>query len=269
MHAQEPRRERFQVSAGGRRLQAERLIPAAAGEAPALVFLHEGLGSISQWKDVPAALSRMTGCQALVYDRWGFGGSEALVLPRPRDYLEIEATEALPEVLAACGIDRPILIGHSDGGSIALLYAAAFPEKVTACVTEAAHVFVEEVTLAGIREAAELWRTTDLKARLAKYHGANTENVFRGWVETWLRPDFRDWNIVGRLASIACPLLVIQGEDDEYGTAAQVDAIVAGSSGPATPLIIPGCAHIPHHQARESVLDAIARFLATLLTISA
>ena len=257
--------EDIYLIAAGHRLAARWLRPGATPASDhTLVFLHEGLGSIAQWRDFPAALVAATGLPGLVYERWGFGGSEPLVLPRPRDYLHREAEQALPEVLAACGIERPVLIGHSDGGSIALLFAAAFPERPAACITEAAHVFVEEVTLAGIREAAALWETTDLKDRLARYHGDRTESVFRGWTETWLRPDFRDWDMTDRLPAITCPLLVIQGEDDEYGTPAQVEAIVAGSGGPAEALLVPDCGHAPHAQQRETVLAAMARFIGRL-----
>ena len=262
--------EDFFVTAAGRRLAARWLRPARrpAAEGPVLVFLHEGLGSIAQWRDFPIALVEATGLPALVYERWGFGRSEPLTLPRPSDYLQREAEEALPEVLAACGIERPVLIGHSDGGSIVLIYAAAFPERPAACITEAAHVFVEDVTLQGIRDAARAWETTDLRERLAKYHGAGTERVFRGWTETWLRADFRDWDITDRLADIVCPLLVIQGADDEYGTPAQVEAIAAGVSGPAEPLIVPDCGHIPHLQQGMAVLEAMAAFLQASVALS-
>ena len=253
----------FDVTAAGRRLRAQRLRPASkpAPDAPTLVFLHEGLGSIAMWRDFPARLVAATGLPGLVYERWGFGGSEPVTLPRPRDYLSEEAQVALPEVLAACGIERPLPVGHSDGGSIALLYAAAFPNRPVACITEAAHVFVEHVTLAGIREADEAWRTTDLPSRLARYHGDQAEAVFRGWTETWLRADFRDWNMTERLPAITCPLLVMQGADDQYGTETQVAAIVEGSGGPATPLIVPACGHTPHAEQREIVLQAMARFI--------
>lgn len=257
--------EDFSLTAAGHRLAARRLWPqATAASAHTLVFLHEGLGSIAQWRDFPAALVAATGLPGLVYERWGFGGSDPLVLLRPRDYLQEEAEVALPEVLAACGIERPVLIGHSDGGSIALLFAAAFPERPAACITEAAHVFVEEVTLAGIREAAALWKTTDLRERLARHHGDQTETVFRGWTETWLRPDFRDWAMTDRLPAITCPLLVIQGEDDEYGTPAQVEAIVTGSRGPAEAFLVPDCGHSPHAQQCDAVLAAMTRFVGTV-----
>lgn len=254
------------VTADGKRLAARWLRPArAATDGPTLVFLHEGLGSIAQWRDFPAKLAIATGLPALVYERWGFGGSDPLTLPRPRDYLHQEAERALPDVLQACGIARPILIGHSDGGSIALLYAAAFPDRPVACITEAAHVTVEAAALTGIRAATLFWNTGDLRARLERYHGAGTEAVFRGWAETWLRPDFRDWQITDRLPAITCPLLVIQGEDDEYGTRDQVDTIVADTTGPAAPLLIPNCAHTPHRDQEVAVLDAMAGFIGRVL----
>ena len=267
--------EDFFLRAAGHRLAARWLRPAPAaggqdtkggpaGARPVLVFLHEGLGSIAQWKDFPRLLVNATGLAALVYERWGFGRSDPLVLPRPSDYLAREAELALPEVLEACGIARPILIGHSDGGSIALLHAAAFPDRPVACITEAAHVFVEEITLAGVREAETLWRTTDLKNRLARYHGDRTDSLWRGWTETWLRDDFRDWSIVDRLPAITCPLLAIQGFDDRYGSADQVETIVRDSSGPAEALMVPDCGHSPHEQQREAVLRVMAAFVAGL-----
>lgn len=254
--------EDFWVAANGRRLAVRRLRAAQAGtKGTTLVFLHEGLGSIAQWRDFPAALCAATEQPGLIYDRWGFGGSDRLELPRPTDYLEIEATRFLPEVLAACEVERPILIGHSDGGTIALLYAAAFPDRVAACITEAAHVFVEQVTLAGIRQAVEAWRTTGLPRRLERYHGAKAEAAFRGWAETWLSEDFRDWNIVAKLATLSCPLLVMQGADDEYGTADQVTAIAEAVSGPVQTFLLPDCGHTPHHQARERVKAAMVDFI--------
>lgn len=251
----------FDVTAAGHRLRARTIGAAAAADQPTLVFLHEGLGSIGQWRDVPETLVGMTGLPALVYERWGFGQSEPLVLPRPTSYLEEEAERALPDVLAACGIKRPLLIGHSDGGTIALLYAAAFPERPAACITEAAHVFVEEISLNGIHDAIAAYAATDLRQRLARYHGDQTETVFRGWAETWTRPDFRDWQMTDRLPSITCPVLAIQGEDDHYGSPDQVAAIVERVSGPAQPLMVPDCGHTPHHEQQESALAAMAGFV--------
>ena len=227
-----------------------------------LVFLHEALGSIPQWRDFPAALCERTGLRGLLYERRGFGGSAPLAQPhRPLDYLHHEAREVLPEVLAAAGVTRPVLVGHSDGGTIALLFAAAFPGRVDAIVTEAAHVLVEEVTIDGIRRTEEAWRTTHLRGRLARHHGEKTEALFESWAGTWTRGDFRDWSILEELEAVSCPALVIQGVNDEYGSPAQVDAIVAAVSGPAHPFLIPGCGHIPHRQAAEAVLLAIRLFL--------
>jgi pimeloyl-ACP methyl ester carboxylesterase len=258
-------REPLTVHAGGRRLAAERLVPTGAPAGPSLVFLHEGLGSIGQWKDFPAELCGRMGLQGLVYDRWGYGGSEALDRQRDARYLHDEAEIFLPAVLEAVGIDRPILVGHSDGGSIALLFAAAFPTTPLAVVTEAAHVFVEEETLQGIHAAVEAWRTTDLRRRLERYHGGKAESVFSAWANTWLSPPFRAWNIEDMLPRITAPLLVIQGEDDEYGTKAQVEAIARGVRGPVATCLVPGCAHVPHLQARPCVIEAIRRFLEPVL----
>ena len=216
------------VRAGGHNLQVMTLAHPGTpqGGSATLVFLHEGLGSIGQWRDFPRQLAASTGLGALVYDRYGFGGSDLLQEARDERYLQREAHEALPQVLDSCGVDRPILIGHSDGGTIALLYAAQFPGHPRGVITEAAHVFIEEVTLAGIHRAVKAFETGGLREKLARYHGERTESMFRGWSDTWLAPGFREWSMEERLAEIRCPLLAIQGEDDEYGTAAQVRAIV-------------------------------------------
>ena len=257
------KRQRLDLQAAGHRLHAERLLPPHAAAGPTLVFLHEGLGSIGQWRGFPAQLCASTGLPGLVYERWGFGGSEPLTGPRPKDYLHREAQDSLPDVLAACDIaDPPILFGHSDGGSIALLFAAAHPDRTMAVISEAAHVFVEEVCLAGIRVAGAAYERGDLRKGLHRYHGVNTDAMFRGWHDTWLHSDFRDWNIEPELRQIVCPTLIIQGADDEYGTRAQVDAIATGVSGPKEILWLSGCAHVPHHQAREAMLDTVGRFIA-------
>ncbi|NJN48281.1 MAG: alpha/beta hydrolase, partial [Candidatus Competibacteraceae bacterium] len=181
-------RQRFDFQAAGRRLHAEYLQPSPKQLGPTLVFLHEGLGSIAQWKTFPVRLCNACGFPGLVYERWGFGNAEPLSRPRQTDYLHQEA-QILPEVLERCGVrESPVLIGHSDGGSIALLFAAAHPDRVRAVITEAAHVFVEDVTLAGIRAAKAMYRTTDLRDRLARYHGDKVDSTFRGWCDTWLRP---------------------------------------------------------------------------------
>ena len=258
---------RLEIRDGRHRLPVEIIDPspgAVRRPGEILLFLHEGLGSIAQWRDFPQALCRATGLPAVVYERWGYGGADPLDAPRTVRYLHEEALRSLPEVLRQLRIERSILIGHSDGGSIALIFSSAWPEKVRGIITEAAHVFVEEVTLAGIREAVRAYAASDLPERLSRYHGGNTDGAFRGWSDIWLSPAFREWNIEDCLAGVRCPVLAIQGQDDEYGTPAQVAAIVRGVSGPAEPLLVPGCGHIPHHQARGRVLDAMARFVRAL-----
>ncbi|MBB4287229.1 alpha/beta hydrolase [Roseospira goensis] len=248
----------------GVRLPARRLRPeGAAAGAPVLVFLHEGLGSIGLWKDYPEALCRATGLPGLVYERRGHGSADALAgWPRPVGYLEHEAEHVLPRVLDAAGIGACVLVGHSDGGSIALLYAALRPAGLRGAITEAAHVFVEDVTLAGILAARTAFVHGDLRPKLARWHGRNTDGVFWGWNATWTEPAFTRWDMTDRLGAIRCPLLVMQGAGDEYGTPRQVDAICAGSGGPATPRLVPDCGHVPHHQARPAVLTAMTAAVA-------
>ena len=257
--------ENYSIACRGGPIAVRRLCPSGAPGAdwPTLVFLHEALGCIAMWKDVPDRLSALTGLPGLIYDRHGHGLSGAAAHPRIPDYLGREALDVLPEVLAACGVADPVLIGHSDGGSIALLYASRFP--VRAVITEAAHVFVEDVTLAGIREAVTAWRETDLPARLARYHGDKTGALFAAWADTWLSEEFAAWNIEDCLPRIACPVLAAQGEDDEYGTARQVESIVAGVAGWARALMLPDCRHIPHLQASERLLPPMAAFIADCL----
>lgn len=235
---------------------------ASANRWPTLVFLHEALGCIDMWKDVPARLSRVTGLPALVYDRHGHGRSGALTGPRRADYLDREALEVLPQVLSACDVGEPLLIGHSDGGTIALLYAAEHSAR--AVVSEAGHVFVEPETRAGIRDAVAAWRTTDLAARLARYHGDKTEVLFFAWADTWLADDFASWDISDRLPAVTCPVLAVQGEADEYGTARQLAAIADGVSGEVRTVMLPDCGHVPHIQAAEGVVGEIAGFIAGL-----
>lgn len=261
------KRIRLEIHDGRHRLPVEIVDPSpgsARKPGAVMLFLHEGLGSIAQWRDFPLELCRTTGLPAVVYERWGYGGADPLDGPRTVRYLHDEALRSLPEVLRQLRIDRSILIGHSDGGSIALIFASAWPERVLGIITEAAHVFVEEVTLAGIQEAVRTYASSDLPERLSRYHGGNTDRAFRGWSDIWLSPAFREWNIEDCLAGVRCPVLAIQGRDDEYGTPAQVAAIVRGVSGPAEPLLVPGCGHVPHHQARCPVLDAMTRFVRSL-----
>jgi pimeloyl-ACP methyl ester carboxylesterase len=253
--------------ADGHQLRAECVEPEKnlSKTRPTLVFLHEGLGCIAMWRDYPATLCAAVGCPGLIYERWGYGESDPLTGPRTPKYLHDEALKSLPEVLEQCNITDAILIGHSDGGSIALMFAAEHPDKVRGIITEAAHVFVEDVTLRGIREAVEIYETTDLREKLSKYHFDNTEKMFHGWADTWLSRKFRDWNIEEYLPRIHSPLLIMQGEDDEYGTPAQVESIARHVAAPARSLLVPDCGHIPHHQSPEVVLNEMKQFIITLI----
>jgi pimeloyl-ACP methyl ester carboxylesterase len=219
------------VTAGDYRLHLRQL----AGEQsdlPTLVFLHEGLGTIGVWGDVPHAVCHATGCPGVIYERPGYGASDPRPVPWPDNIFEQEAEIVLPALLDVLGIDRPVLIGHSDGGTIALLYAAAFPERVCGVVTLAAHVVLDELTFAGVSALERSWREGSLRAELERFHGAGVDPLFRGWSGFWLDPARRAWSMVDRLPRITCPVLAIQGADDEYGLPAQLDAIVAGVARP-------------------------------------
>lgn len=239
----------------------------AVVDSPAtLVFLHEGLGSARQWRDFPARVGEAAGLTALAYSRLGYGGSAPVPLPRPLDYMQEEAKVSLPALLDELGIDRVILVGHSDGASIALVHAALDGGKrVRGLVLEAPHVFVEDVSVASIAKAREAYEQGDLREKLAKHHGANVDVAFRGWNDAWLDPAFRTWNLEEYLPRIEVPVLVIQGEDDPYGTRAQVDAIARQVRGPVEVLMLPRCGHSPHRdqpEATESAMIAFARGLA-------
>ena len=255
----------MQVRAGDHRLQVKQIGSWGAAE-PVLVFLHEGLGSISMWRDFPESLAEACGLPALVYDRYGHGGSDPVMLPRPGNFLDAEAERTLPELLAACGIGRPLLVGHSDGGTIALLYAVAFPDRPIACITEAAHVLFEEKTRAGVAAVSERWRSdADFRRRLSRHHGDGTEAMVQGWTDAWLSEDNRGWSMLDRLAAIRCPVLAIQGADDEHGTLFQLEQIAARVSGPVETAMLPECGHVPHHEARPEVLNLMRDFIAGVI----
>jgi pimeloyl-ACP methyl ester carboxylesterase len=244
------------LQAGGHRLHYRWIPPGSAGRPP-LVFLHEGLGSVELWRDFPDRVAAATGCGALIYSRWGHGGSDPLGEPRGVDFMHREALEVLPEALADRGIENPILIGHSDGGSIALIYAGS-GRSVRGLILEAPHVFVEDCTVERIAEAGELFKSSDLRTKLARYH-ADVNGAFWGWNAIWLRPEFRVWNIEEYLPSITCPTLVIQGQEDEYGTWAQVEAIEREIGGPLTTLRLTHCGHTPHVDQAEATLEAMVK----------
>lgn len=246
----------------GRHLEY-RDIPASVAARPELLLLHEGLGCVAMWRDFPEKLAAATGCRVVAWSRAGYGGSQAYSEARTPRYMHREGEEALPALLAAFGIERPVLIGHSDGGSIALIFAGAFPDVPRGIAVMAPHEFVEEETLAGIRLARTAWETTDLPKKLARYHHDQTERVFRDWNDCWLSPPFRDWNIEDYLAKIRCPMLAIQGEDDEYATLRQIEVIA--EQVPGTQLLkLEKCGHTPWRDQEAAVLAALVGFVAGL-----
>jgi pimeloyl-ACP methyl ester carboxylesterase len=224
--------------------------------------LHEGLGSINQWRDFPARIAAATGLSAIVYARYGHGQSDVLQQPHGVDFMHREALEFLPEFLRQLGITRPILIGHSDGASIALIYAGA-GHPLQGLVAMAPHVFVEDISIEGIVAAKRAFEATDLPQKLARHH-RDPVKTFYGWNDVWLASEFRSWNIEGFLPAIKCPLLAIQGYGDEYGSMAQVDAIARQVSGPVEMLKLEHCGHSPHQDQPEIVAKAIVEFVLTL-----
>ena len=251
----------LELRVGGHRLEAAWWGP-PPGEAPTtLVLLHEGLGCVAMWRDFPARLAARTGCGVLAYSRLGYGGSDPCPLPRPLGYMHDEGRSLLPALLDAAGVRDCVVVGHSDGGSIALIHAGGTPaEPVRGVVTFAAHVFCEELSVRSIAAARDAFESGDLRARLARYHGDNVDCAFWGWNRAWLDPEFMRWNLEEFLPGIRVPVLAIQGRDDEYGTAAQVDAIVAGCG--AEPLFLERCGHSPHRDRPEATLEAVAGFVA-------
>ena len=246
------------VPAGGHRLDYER-IDAGGRDRPTLVLLHEGLGSVAMWRDFPNRLAHATASRVVVYSRHGYGNSDPLLAPRTVRYMHDEAERVLPEFLDALAIERPILVGHSDGASIALIHAGWGGRGVTAVVAMAPHVVVEDISVASIAAARDAYRTTRMRKRLARYH-ADVDGAFLGWNDIWLSPAFREWNIEAYLGKIACPILAIQGEDDEYGTMDQLTRI-AQAAPDVRRLRLADCRHSPHRDQPVAVLDAIVRFV--------
>jgi pimeloyl-ACP methyl ester carboxylesterase len=241
------------VDVGAERLEVLRIAPERSGTT--LVFLHEGLGSVAGWRGFPRALCDRLGAPGLVYSRRGYGRSTALAGSRATDYLHREAWDVLPVLLDRCGVRQPLLVGHSDGGSIALLYAARFDPLAIAIM--APHVFVEDVTIAGIVQARAAWDEGKLKDPLARVHD-DPDGAFFGWNDGWLNPAFRLWNIEAELPKIRCPVLAIQGHDDQYGTMEQLDRIARGAPGRTTLLKLERCGHAPQRDQPEAVMQAIA-----------
>lgn len=244
----------------GRQLEYVRCRSAHPREGmPAIVLLHEGLGSVAMWRDFPQRVADATSCEVVAYSRAGYGRSDPACLPRTTRYMHDEGLLVLPELIQALGLEKPILLGHSDGASIALICAGGTAVELSGVIVMAPHVMVEELSISSIARAEVAWQTTDLRQRLGRYH-ANVEAVFRGWNDIWLDPDFRSWNIEEYLPGIRVPVLAIQGEEDEYGTMEQIDRIVRAVAD-VDRVNLADCRHSPHKDQREAVLAAVAAFV--------
>lgn len=250
------------LDAAGHRLETVWHGPPPEDGAPTLVFLHEGLGSVSAWRDFPAKLAEATGLGALIYSRWGYGQSDPVEVPRPPSYMHDEGSVTLPAVLDAAGVRSAILVGHSDGGSIAIVHAAdpSSAPRLRALILEAAHVFVEDISVASIVAAREQYVRGNLRARLSRHH-SDVDGAFWGWNRAWLDREFRAWDLRPLLPHVTVPTLIVQGEDDPYGTLAQVDAIERGVGGLAERWTLPKCGHAPHREDEAATLARMAAFV--------
>ena len=228
---------------------------------PTIIFLHDSLGCLKLWRDFPEKLGELTKCNILIYDRQGYGESCSFSYSKRNNYYIEQEADLLNKLLDFWKIDKAILFGHSDGGSIALITAGKYPEKIQGIITEGAHIFVEEVTIKGIEEAINLYKTTNLKTRLEKYHGSKTDKMFWAWAYTWTTNEFKNWNIEGFLPKIECRSLIIQGKDDEYGTLKQVETIIMQTNGQSTQLVIPNVKHTPHKEVPELILHKASKFI--------
>jgi pimeloyl-ACP methyl ester carboxylesterase len=252
------------AAAAGHRLEYAWLGP-PAGAAPTLVFLHEGLGSLSLWRGFPQRLVEATGCGGLVYSRWGYGKSDPVTPPRPLTYMQDEA-KALPDLLMALDVRDAILVGHSDGASIAIIYAGSEPAiRLRGLVLEAPHVFAEDLSIRSIAKAKKAFETGGLREPLARHHD-DPDGAFWGWNRAWLDPEFRKWNLEDFVPRIQVPVLVIQGQNDEYGTVRQIEAIHSASKTRVQVALIPKCGHSPHRDQPEATLEAMVPFIRSLLS---
>ncbi len=255
-----------QITWRGRAVSIEhRWIAPERTERPLMVFLHEGLGSVSMWRDFPQRLCEAADLRGLVYSRPGYGRSSPRAADEhwAPDFMHRQAHEVLPALLEALGVDSaknpPWLLGHSDGGSIALLHAARWPTRVAGAIVLAPHIQVEDLSIASIAQARIAYETTDLRTRLARHHD-DPDSAFRGWNDIWLHPDFRAWTIEDEIGSITCPLLAVQGLDDEYGTLEQINGIARRV--PQTELLeLPECGHSPHKDQTAALIAAVCQFM--------
>jgi pimeloyl-ACP methyl ester carboxylesterase len=248
------------LTIGDHRLEY-RMIGPRLDQAPTIVMLHEGLGCVGLWGDFPDKVQQATGCGVFVYSRAGYGQSSKAALPRPLTYMHDEARDTLPALLDAIGFQRGVLFGHSDGASIAAIYAGTHQDhRIAGLILMAPHFFTEDMGIAAIVEAKKAYETTDLRARLARWH-ADPDTAFKGWNGAWLDPGFRKWDITGQLAYIRVPVLIVQGEDDQYGTVRQIETAQAECYCPVDVALLPGAKHSPQREAPEATLKVVAEFV--------
>ncbi len=260
--------QRDHIAVGSASLEM-RWIGPRPDEAPTVVMLHEGLGSVAQWGELPDRLAESTGCGVCAYSRAGYGASTSGEIPRPLTYMHDEALRVLPEVLTAVGFRRGVLLGHSDGASIATIYAGGVQDhRVRGLVLIAPHFFVEEVSVASIARAKTAFESGDLRARLTRYHGENVDAAFWGWNRAWLDPQFRRWDIRDYIDYIRVPIQIVQGSDDQYGTTAQIDVALEESYCPVDVALIAGARHAPQNERPVETLRAITEFISTLLDVA-
>ncbi len=252
------------LDVGSSRLEYRMLGPSPA-DAPTLLLLHEGLGSAKLWGDFAAQLAAATGAGVFAWSRAGYGASSPVALPRPLDYMQIEALEVLPKLLAEIGFRRGLLIGHSDGASIAAIYAGGVQDhRIRGVAMIAPHFVVEDVSIASIAQIKQAYETTDLRTRLARWH-SDVDNAFYGWNGAWLDPAFRNWDISDYLAYIRVPIAIVQGADDQYGTLRQIEIAQHECYCPVDVTIIPDAAHAPHREAPQTTLKIVADFANLML----
>jgi pimeloyl-ACP methyl ester carboxylesterase len=249
---------------GGQRLEY-RMIGPRPDKAPTLVLLHEGLGCVGLWGDFPDKLQKATGRGVFVYSRGGYGKSSPVKLPRPLSYMHDEAREVLPKLLDEIGLRRGLLLGHSDGASIAAIYAGSHQDhRIGGLILMAPHFFTEDMGIKAIEEAKKAYEAGDLKPRLAKWH-ADVDNAFKGWNGAWLDPDFRKWDITEFLAYIRVPVLIVQGEEDQYGTVKQIEVAEQECYCPVEVALLKGAKHSPQREAPDATLKAMSDFVARIL----
>jgi len=254
------------LTIGGSELEY-RMIGPAPDAAPTIVMLHEGLGSAAMWGGFPDWLQEKTGAGVFVYSRAGYGASSTVTLPRPLDYMQIEALEVLPKLLDQIGFRRGLLLGHSDGASIAAVYAGGVQDhRVRAVALIAPHFIVEDISVTSIAEIKTAYETTDLKAKLARWH-RDVDTAFDGWNGAWLDPKFREWNITEYLAYIRVPVAIIQGADDQYGTMRQIEIAREECYCPVEVTILPGVAHAPYREAPGDTLQALSDFYRAVMEV--